>query len=73
VNAPSLSDFWPAEWTDEVAHKYCGTLDAGRAGKPNKVHLCGKWYVGHPHFGLLVGLLERRKKLFAYGAGQHGH
>ncbi|AEO65564.1 uncharacterized protein THITE_2048650, partial [Thermothielavioides terrestris NRRL 8126] len=32
----------PAEWTDEVAHKYCGTLDAGRAGKPNKVHLCGK-------------------------------
>lgn len=31
-----------AEWTDEVAHKYCGKLDAGRKGKPNKVQHCEK-------------------------------
>ncbi|KAH6630591.1 hypothetical protein B0J18DRAFT_421640 [Chaetomium sp. MPI-SDFR-AT-0129] len=28
------------EWTEQVRHKYCGALDIGRKGKPNKVHRC---------------------------------
>jgi hypothetical protein len=28
------------EWTEQVPHKYCGKIDQGRKGKPNKVHLC---------------------------------
>ena len=30
----------PKEWTDQVPHKYCGALDMGRIGKPNKAHRC---------------------------------
>ncbi|KAK4144957.1 uncharacterized protein C8A04DRAFT_27204 [Dichotomopilus funicola] len=30
----------PAQWTEQVRHKYCGALDMGRKGKPNKVHRC---------------------------------
>ncbi len=30
----------PKEWTDQVKHKYCGTIDNGRIGKPNKAHRC---------------------------------
>ena len=30
----------PQEWTDQVQHKYCGALDKGRIGKPNKAHRC---------------------------------
>jgi hypothetical protein len=28
------------EWKDQIRHKYCGALDNGREGKPNKVHRC---------------------------------
>ncbi|KAK4103376.1 hypothetical protein N658DRAFT_494705 [Parathielavia hyrcaniae] len=30
----------PVQWTDEVLHKYCGALDMGKDGKPNKAHRC---------------------------------
>ncbi|KAL2128923.1 hypothetical protein VTI74DRAFT_8470 [Chaetomium olivicolor] len=30
----------PIQWTEQVPHKYCGKLDLGRPGKPNKAHRC---------------------------------
>lgn len=36
----------PAEWTEQLPHKWCGRLDAGRKGKPNKTQKCDDWYVG---------------------------
>ncbi|KAK4156805.1 hypothetical protein C8A00DRAFT_12307 [Chaetomidium leptoderma] len=37
---PSTTSKTPVQWTEQVRHKYCGALDLGRTGKPNKVHGC---------------------------------
>ncbi|KAH6854767.1 hypothetical protein B0I37DRAFT_362984 [Chaetomium sp. MPI-CAGE-AT-0009] len=37
---PSTTAKTPPQWKDQVRHKYCGALDNGREGKPNKVHRC---------------------------------
>lgn len=30
----------PVQWTDLTPHKYCGAVDYGRIGKPNKAQKC---------------------------------
>ncbi|CCC08001.1 hypothetical protein SMACR_01565 [Sordaria macrospora] len=30
----------PVQWTDQTKHKYCGKIDSGRIGKPNKAQKC---------------------------------
>ncbi|KAK0656229.1 hypothetical protein B0T16DRAFT_343048 [Cercophora newfieldiana] len=30
----------PKQWTDIQTHKYCGQVDYGRIGKPNKAQKC---------------------------------
>ncbi|KAL2021881.1 hypothetical protein VTK56DRAFT_6476 [Thermocarpiscus australiensis] len=30
----------PAQWTEPLPHKYCGKIDLGRHGKPNKTQKC---------------------------------
>ncbi|EAQ93285.1 hypothetical protein F5144DRAFT_58348 [Chaetomium tenue] len=37
---PSTTSNTPVQWKDQIRHKYCGALDHGREGKPNKVHRC---------------------------------
>ncbi|KAL1840119.1 hypothetical protein VTJ49DRAFT_775 [Mycothermus thermophilus] len=37
---PSTTSRTPIQWTDQVAHKYCGKIDLGRIGRPNKAHRC---------------------------------
>ncbi|KAL2117707.1 hypothetical protein VTJ04DRAFT_7367 [Mycothermus thermophilus] len=37
---PSTTSRTPIQWTDQVPHKYCGKIDFGRVGRPNKAHRC---------------------------------
>ncbi|KXX78563.1 hypothetical protein MMYC01_204528 [Madurella mycetomatis] len=30
----------PVEWKEQLPHKWCGKMDAGRKGKPNKTQKC---------------------------------
>ena len=42
----------PPQWTEQLPHKYCGKLDRGRRGKPNKAQKCDDWYA--PFFFTLL-------------------
>ncbi|KAG7291957.1 hypothetical protein NEMBOFW57_001986 [Staphylotrichum longicolle] len=37
---PSTTARTPPQWKDQIPHKYCGKIDDGRLGKPNKAHRC---------------------------------
>ncbi|KAK4117072.1 hypothetical protein N656DRAFT_773083 [Canariomyces notabilis] len=38
--ARATNIFTPREWNEQLPHKWCGKIDAGRKGKPNKAQKC---------------------------------
>ncbi|EFX02929.1 hypothetical protein CMQ_2858 [Grosmannia clavigera kw1407] len=46
----------PANWTDIRPHKYCGALDLGHEGRPNKTQTCAACQEVKAH---MAGLVKR--------------